>query len=549
MYRNSCETCRKYKKKCDGATPVCGVCRMKGTACQYLPKRPAGRPKKARVEKKESEVVYRKSCEECRRRRVRCDGQRPACSGCDSKGLICVYQPRKMAKRKREQVSELKPQVQQVSTAKNCSLNAVQTVLDVLPRTPDLLPENEEDDMIRLFLEQTHSRNLVISTECLFHPTTLTHLLLRSTVVALAAKLTHNPSLMQAYEQRMRDIAGKLFDVFTVENGFAIFIVAYYYWYRNLALCNHYARIALSILEESKSESEDVHLMALMILFFCSNSMTRPLLSSVPTGILAAQNQETDIKSPLAFHRLLLVARHRLCIAFQNLWDNKKSKDPLELRIPEDEIAQLLVLLDKAEEAVEVFSTYHHSTTLWGFPVLQALRGIVYTAGHRYGPAASLAQSAMELLWQRRSRLQCHGFPFMVDTLNFILSISRHQKMPGVLSKAIQFRTSLVSYFPQADLELLYVQDLQSPRPAPSSDQGVESLPLVEIFQPDLYQSAVDEENNLAPMAFDEDLFGDPQTSSYIFGPIDTIETHGSSFLYNSNPLLRAPSSGSISMG
>ncbi|KAH7143716.1 hypothetical protein EDB81DRAFT_503101 [Dactylonectria macrodidyma] len=54
--RASCEQCRQKKLKCDGGYPECGRCLNAGEICKYSARRPMGRPKKRKVSETEDDV-------------------------------------------------------------------------------------------------------------------------------------------------------------------------------------------------------------------------------------------------------------------------------------------------------------------------------------------------------------------------------------------------------------------------------------------------------------------------------------------------------------
>ncbi|KAH7159714.1 hypothetical protein B0J13DRAFT_111455 [Dactylonectria estremocensis] len=54
--RASCEQCRQKKLKCDGEYPGCGRCLNAGEICKYSVRRPMGRPKKRKVSETENQI-------------------------------------------------------------------------------------------------------------------------------------------------------------------------------------------------------------------------------------------------------------------------------------------------------------------------------------------------------------------------------------------------------------------------------------------------------------------------------------------------------------
>ncbi|KAF9654020.1 hypothetical protein BDM02DRAFT_1153843 [Thelephora ganbajun] len=89
----TCAPCRRKKRRCDGATPVCGRCArsINANLCTYTPA--------SDLVQYQSTLRKGLACVPCRQRKKRCDAGRPHCSTCKAIGKLdqCVYtdQPRK----------------------------------------------------------------------------------------------------------------------------------------------------------------------------------------------------------------------------------------------------------------------------------------------------------------------------------------------------------------------------------------------------------------------------------------------------------------------
>lgn len=84
--RLTCDICRARKVKCDGQLDVCSNCRRLGFACSYSdthrsPHRTVHVPRQR----------VGQACQTCHARKARCDGQVPRCHRCQRLNLECMY--------------------------------------------------------------------------------------------------------------------------------------------------------------------------------------------------------------------------------------------------------------------------------------------------------------------------------------------------------------------------------------------------------------------------------------------------------------------------
>jgi len=94
----SCDQCRKLKKKCDGVRSVCGRCtKAKNYSCSYSSKKRnptsiSSVKSITGVPGRGKEDGYVHCCDQCRKKKKKCDGVRPHCGRCaSSKHDDCNY--------------------------------------------------------------------------------------------------------------------------------------------------------------------------------------------------------------------------------------------------------------------------------------------------------------------------------------------------------------------------------------------------------------------------------------------------------------------------
>ncbi|CAK7233460.1 hypothetical protein SBRCBS47491_008616 [Sporothrix bragantina] len=89
--RRTCHQCRSRKVRCDGQPRSCGNCRRLRFACSFAASHstrsaasPSTTPQRQRVSR---------ACNSCQQQKVRCSGTRPQCLHCARRSATCVYQP------------------------------------------------------------------------------------------------------------------------------------------------------------------------------------------------------------------------------------------------------------------------------------------------------------------------------------------------------------------------------------------------------------------------------------------------------------------------
>lgn len=82
---STCSTCRCRKVRCNGNRPVCSGCQRLGFPCSY---------DDADADSWNMAIPRRRvkrACLSCHSRKARCSGQTPACDRCRVQGIHCVY--------------------------------------------------------------------------------------------------------------------------------------------------------------------------------------------------------------------------------------------------------------------------------------------------------------------------------------------------------------------------------------------------------------------------------------------------------------------------
>ncbi|KAG6325192.1 hypothetical protein E4U22_002793 [Claviceps purpurea] len=82
---STCSTCRCRKVRCNGSRPVCSGCQRLGFPCSY---------EDADADNWNMAIPRRRvkrACLSCHSRKARCSGQTPACDRCRVQGIHCVY--------------------------------------------------------------------------------------------------------------------------------------------------------------------------------------------------------------------------------------------------------------------------------------------------------------------------------------------------------------------------------------------------------------------------------------------------------------------------
>ncbi|KAH8900621.1 hypothetical protein GQ53DRAFT_675392, partial [Thozetella sp. PMI_491] len=92
-----CITCRQRKVRCDGRPELCLRCEKLGLQCiqEGSPLLPPG-PSDANSNSDLTQAGHKRlripiACESCRKKKLKCDAQRPACSSCVRKQTQCLY--------------------------------------------------------------------------------------------------------------------------------------------------------------------------------------------------------------------------------------------------------------------------------------------------------------------------------------------------------------------------------------------------------------------------------------------------------------------------
>lgn len=82
--KRTCSQCRHRKVRCDGRSSGCQHCHRLHFHCSLLPSsiREVGKPQRCRAPK---------ACQACRNQKIRCSGTSPQCSNCQSRGEMCTY--------------------------------------------------------------------------------------------------------------------------------------------------------------------------------------------------------------------------------------------------------------------------------------------------------------------------------------------------------------------------------------------------------------------------------------------------------------------------
>jgi hypothetical protein len=87
---NTCGQCRARKVRCDGRRDVCSGCERLGLSCSF-------QRGDAEVDALHERRRTRLACEACHALKARCTGELPHCKRCRTKGVDCVYPSSKRA--------------------------------------------------------------------------------------------------------------------------------------------------------------------------------------------------------------------------------------------------------------------------------------------------------------------------------------------------------------------------------------------------------------------------------------------------------------------
>lgn len=90
----ACVHCLRRKMRCDRAKPKCGQCARSGRDCWAPPSGPGGLSDELpKFTEEASHLRIVRSCEQCRRRKNRCDRAEPKCGQCVRSGRDCWWTP------------------------------------------------------------------------------------------------------------------------------------------------------------------------------------------------------------------------------------------------------------------------------------------------------------------------------------------------------------------------------------------------------------------------------------------------------------------------
>jgi hypothetical protein len=82
-HKRTCIQCRMRKVRCDGHSPTCGHCRRLGYNCLLATSDD--------YDLTPSKIRRSNACRSCRKRRAKCSGDDGGCSNCVRSGTDCVY--------------------------------------------------------------------------------------------------------------------------------------------------------------------------------------------------------------------------------------------------------------------------------------------------------------------------------------------------------------------------------------------------------------------------------------------------------------------------
>jgi hypothetical protein len=96
----------------------------------------------------EDDVTYRKSCDECSKRRIRCEGAQPTCKRCETMNLVCVYQiARKRGPRRRAGKA---PPAKKPKVSKPASDSVPAKKPKVSKPVSDVVPKEKKEQIVML---------------------------------------------------------------------------------------------------------------------------------------------------------------------------------------------------------------------------------------------------------------------------------------------------------------------------------------------------------------------------------------------------------------
>ncbi|KAH7363398.1 hypothetical protein B0T11DRAFT_318829 [Plectosphaerella cucumerina] len=94
--KTTCNQCRARKVRCDGGPPPCAGCKRLDFECSF-DNTPASAPAAVPEKKRGS-----RACRQCRSLKSKCTGELPTCAGCRTSGKTCVYPELRRAARRQE---------------------------------------------------------------------------------------------------------------------------------------------------------------------------------------------------------------------------------------------------------------------------------------------------------------------------------------------------------------------------------------------------------------------------------------------------------------
>ena len=177
------------------------------------------------------------ACDFCRSKKKKCNGETP-CSRCLQSSRICTYSSKKT---KRKQLAPV--------------------TKGVLKKQENLTTMATTDMYFQLYFQCLNTIGVFykLDMKSLERPNTKTGLLQYNAILAMSTRaFSSNPKAYKVFENRARQLAGDLFDDFSIETAIGFEMLAFHFWWDSEDKFAYYRRATLSILKqvyESKKEN------------------------------------------------------------------------------------------------------------------------------------------------------------------------------------------------------------------------------------------------------------------------------------------------------